>query len=244
MKGRNVPLFLGMLGLSVLGLAVPATSAPPVIADHDSTIVIDGDTIQIGGAVFQLSGIDAPELGQICGRGRHRRHCGLDAAYAIRKLITLATPPIACYRVGGTAVAPVASCVRGGEDLSLAMLEAGHVVAAPEGSSVYPPAEAPLLRRTENLAKAASMGIWRSDFVWPWEWRRQKETTGREGIVDPACVVKGKVTEVGERLYYGPLDEAYETLTVDPGIGDRLFCSDDQARAAGWRRAGQTAVGQ
>ena len=213
-----------------------------MIAGHGTTNVIDGDTIQIGNTVFQLSGIDAPELGQVCGQGRHQRHCGLDAAYALEKLIALATPPVTCYRVNVDTAAVGASCIRGEEDLSLDMLKAGHAVVVPEGSPLYAPAEAPLFRRVEGAAKAAGMGIWGGEFSLPWKWHQQKEDLGQTGIVDPACVVKGKVTEAGDRFYYGPLDEAYEKLTVDPNKGERLFCSDDQARAAGWLRAGQTVV--
>ena len=54
-----------------------------------------------------------------------------------------------------------------------------------------------------------------------------------------ACLVKGVVTKNNERLYYGPLDEEFESIEVDPKRGERLFCGDDDARQAGWRRKGE-----
>jgi len=99
-----------------------------------------------------------------------------------------------------------------------------------------------LFRRVERAAKASNMGIWGSAFSTPWQWRQQKETSGRTHLLDPTCMVKGKVTKAGDRFYYGPLDEVYDQLSVDPKKGERFFCSDDQARASGWRRAGQTNV--
>jgi len=242
MSKRKLILILCLLAPGVFELVMPANSMPPVNASQENTVVIDGDTIQIGDIVFQLSGIDAPELGQLCGHGEHRRHCGLEAAYALKKWIDLAVPPITCYRINGSASVVVASCVIGEGDVSIALLEGGHAVVAPEDSLFYSPAESPLFRRVEGAAKGAHMGIWKSDFSLPWEWRKQKDPPDGRSFIDPACVVKGKVTEAGERLYYGPLDEAYDNLTVDPKKGERLFCSDDQARAAGWLRPGQSGV--
>ena len=46
----------------------------------------------------------------------------------------------------------------------------------------------------------------------------------------------------GDRLYYVPTDQAYQSVAVELSKGDRFFCSDEQARQAGWRREGQTPV--
>ncbi len=50
-----------------------------------------------------------------------------------------------------------------------------------------------------------------------------------------ACAIKGNVGEKDERIYYSPGDALYERTKVDPGKGERWFCSETEALAAGWR---------
>jgi len=50
---------------------------------------------------------------------------------------------------------------------------------------------------------------------------------------DP-CVVKGIVTAAADHWYFGPLDPGYAAIDVKAEQG-RTFCSDDEARTAGWR---------
>jgi len=238
-------LVLGVLWASASGTTVTFASANPITADHTTTRVIDGDSIQVGDTVLQLSGIDAPELGQTCDDGGRHWPCGLDAAYRLRKLIALtSTPEISCFRVVASFVgARVATCMRGGEDLSVAMLQAGDAVVVPEGAPHYVAAEAPFYAEAELAARQASLGIWASKFEFPWDWRRKREQAGADGA-DPSCPLKGKVAADGQRLYYGPLDPEYEAFAVDAARGDRFFCSDDQARAAGWLRPGEKPHGK
>jgi hypothetical protein len=72
----------------------------------------------------------------------------------------------------------------------------------------------------------------------PWTWNK-KNLQHRPASEHAACLVKGVVTETGERLYYGPLDEEFESIDIDSGRGERLFRGDDEAREAGWRREGE-----
>jgi hypothetical protein len=52
------------------------------------------------------------------------------------------------------------------------------------------------------------------------------------------CVIKGNVSRKGERIYHVPGDRDYERVHMDNGAGERWFCSEEQAVAAGWRHAG------
>jgi hypothetical protein len=58
--------------------------------------VIDGDTLQVDGAIVQLYGIDAPELGQLCQSEERLWPCGVDAALALSKLLTLNRSSLHC----------------------------------------------------------------------------------------------------------------------------------------------------
>jgi hypothetical protein len=69
----------------------------------------------------------------------------------------------------------------------------------------------------------------------PWDWRRGQrltETAGGDG-----CTIKGNLNSKGDRIYHLPGQENYEQTVISPSKGERWFCSEDEARAAGWRRA-------
>ena len=52
-----------------------------------------------------------------------------------------------------------------------------------------------------------------------------------------ACVIKGNINDRGERIYHVPGGALYERTRVTPAKGERWFCSESDARAAGWRRS-------
>jgi hypothetical protein len=55
--------------------------------------------------------------------------------------------------------------------------------------------------------------------------------------LDPACTIKGNISLTGERIYHVPGQEYYRETRIDPRYGERWFCSEDEARAAGWRKS-------
>ncbi len=52
-----------------------------------------------------------------------------------------------------------------------------------------------------------------------------------------ACLIKGNISRSGERIYHVPGGRWYDATRIDPLRGERWFCSEAEARAAGWRRA-------
>jgi len=52
---------------------------------------------------------------------------------------------------------------------------------------------------------------------------------------DPACRIKGNINARGERIYHVPGANSYAATRIDPGRGERWFCSVDEAERAGWR---------
>ena len=54
---------------------------------------------------------------------------------------------------------------------------------------------------------------------------------------DPSCNIKGNVNSRGERIYHTPALRDYDRTNVRPEEGDRWFCTEEEARAAGFRRA-------
>src|SRR5262249_23676611 len=104
----------------------------------------------------------------------------------------------------------------------------------------------------EAVARSAKRGIWRSAFLVPWEWRAQRRggggAPGGRPAGLPAAVSgpprarsgnKGKHNSQGGRSSHLPGGRDYATTVIDSAHGERWFCSEAEARAAGWRPAKQ-----
>ncbi|WP_245269902.1 sunset domain-containing protein [Nitrobacter hamburgensis] len=53
-----------------------------------------------------------------------------------------------------------------------------------------------------------------------------------------SCNIKGNVSyNSGMKIYHMPGQEDFASTVITPSRGERWFCSEDEARAAGWRRA-------
>ncbi len=199
--------------------------------------MIDGDTLEVDGKVIQLYGIDAPELGQLCKNDDSRSPCGVEAALALRKLVTVSDQKLHCSPWDGEPPERTADgalievCQVGDKDLTEVMLENGYGVTAPDTFPDY--AEA------EKSAQDGHLGIWHSHFRLPWVWRAATADPGGPAAADRDCNVKGTINADGRRIYYVPTDPDYQQVAIDPSRGERLFCSDEDARLAGWALAGQ-----
>lgn len=51
------------------------------------------------------------------------------------------------------------------------------------------------------------------------------------------CNIKGNVNTRGERIYHVPGQRYYDETPISASHGERWFCSEAEARAAGWRRS-------
>lgn len=57
-------------------------------------------------------------------------------------------------------------------------------------------------------------------------------------VTSRSCDIKGNVSiDSGERIYHVPGQRYYVDTNIDPRWGERWFCSEAEARAAGWRRS-------
>ncbi len=50
-----------------------------------------------------------------------------------------------------------------------------------------------------------------------------------------ACLIKGNINRHGERIYHVPGSRWHARTKISPGKGERWFCSEEEAIAAGWR---------
>lgn len=57
-------------------------------------------------------------------------------------------------------------------------------------------------------------------------------------LIDPRCDIKGNISiESGERIYHVPGQKYYSETVISRRYGERWFCSEADARAAGWRKS-------
>jgi hypothetical protein len=138
----------------------------------------------------------------------------------------------------------VAVCSAGGEDLNGWMVRQGWALAYRHYSTVYIP--------DEDAAHAAGVGIWRGTFEAPWDWRqaqRQDQTQieaqnppqtpapASSGTAVALCVIKGNISSKGEHIYHLPGGLYYYATVIDTSKGERWFCTEAEAVAAGWRKS-------
>jgi len=51
------------------------------------------------------------------------------------------------------------------------------------------------------------------------------------------CDIKGNISSTGERIYHVPGGAYYDATLVSLIKGERWFCSEAEARTAGWRKS-------
>jgi hypothetical protein len=51
------------------------------------------------------------------------------------------------------------------------------------------------------------------------------------------CDIKGNISSSGEKIYHVPGCASYDKTVISPEQGEEWFCSEADARDAGWRKA-------
>jgi endonuclease YncB( thermonuclease family) len=228
-----------LLGVAALGCAGASSSvAQERLAGHPK--IVDGDSFEIGNVGVRLYGVDAPEGRQPCTRANGSAwRCGEAAAAELRRLV--GARDVACVRRDeDTYGRIVAVCRVGNTDLGAALVRAGLAVAYRRYGEDYVD--------EEREAQAARRGLWAGQFVTPEDYRRDEraappatpaQTSRRNRSAPPApgdgCYIKGNINGDGEKIYHVPDSSSYRSTEIDEGRGERWFCTEREARAAGWR---------
>jgi endonuclease YncB( thermonuclease family) len=228
--------------------------AGPIAAATAATItgsarISDGDTITIKGTRIRLNGIDAPETDQVCINKAGKNYaCGIAARHALARLVQGRS--VTCTgndidRYGRS----IMSCVAGEMDINAAMVFGGWALAFRRYSDIYV--------GEEQLARAQQAGLWSGAFIAPWDWRRRGPQTEILGALSvpinaqqhllpqpvasasptSGCRIKGNISRNGARIYHMPGQQDYDRTRITENTGERWFCTEDEAQAAGWRRA-------
>ena len=237
--------------VATLLLAIPSTSQ----ALAANATARDGSTLQLGNVTYRLDGIDAPPIDQIC-IDEHAESwtCGLEARDQLTKLI--GGRQVRCDDLGADPTyrkRHLGVCKIEGETTSLSQLLVGKGFALNVEASATG-----RFKVDEARAKEDRQGLWKGCFVAPQEFRRGKKDGPLLGGSCPAerdreirdvlfpddlampsgCNIKGKFA-VRARvtgnlgIYHLQACRSYPGLTKP----DRWFCSEEDAQAAGFRRA-------
>jgi endonuclease YncB( thermonuclease family) len=194
--------------------------------------VLDGDTIEISGRRIRLFGIDAPENGQTCTIKRKPFRCDQAATSALAEKIG---PRIVECEPKDL---DVSVCFVEGEDINAWMVAQGWALAYRQYSRDYV--------SQEERASKAKLGMWRGEFELPWDWRQrasqsnahlQPDDKQPKSTQSKDCAIKGNITDRGRQIYHLPGDKFYSRINISAAKGDRWFCSEAEAIAAGWQRS-------
>lgn len=242
MRARFVHLVYQALFVALLAAAVPIVQAarpvhigksdPPASTEAGyitgKVRVVDGDTIHLGDTRIRLEGIDAPEMSQTCGSGMFGTWpCGTAAKAALERMI--GQQPVTCRSRGHDVYGRVlAQCFAGGVDLNGRMVREGFAWAFVKYSRTYVGEEA--------AARAERAGIWQGEAEPAWSYRHRRWET-ETAAAPQGCAIKGKITKNGY-VYHTPWSPWYGNAKIDESKGERWFCSEAEAIAAGWRAAG------
>ena len=248
---RGATMHLRRTSLFLLALAVGAASgalSQERIAGRAT--IVDGDSFEIGSVGVRLFGVDAPEGRQPCTRSNGSSwRCGEAAATELRRLV--GAREVACARRDIDDYGRVvAVCRVGNLDLGGAMVRAGLAVAYRRYSDDYVD--------EEREAQAAHRGLWAGEFTRPEDWRRREAAVRRRDERSAApepplraseerrsaatsasrrdgCYIKGNINGDGEKIYHVPGSSSYRSTEIDSSRGERWFCTESEARRAGWR---------
>jgi endonuclease YncB( thermonuclease family) len=163
-----------LLGVAILlapgnGGSAETPKAPALVAGTAS--VIDADTLDIHGQRIRLVGVDAPESGQKCRSAGKFVRCGTSAANALDTWIN--RNPVSCAIEGKDRYNRLlGKCSVRGASLQEWLVSNGHALAYRSYSTAYVPAEL--------KARKAKAGIWASEFVAPWDWRKGLRLSGEK----------------------------------------------------------------
>lgn len=195
--------------------------APEIVRGRASAV--SGDVLRVAGREIALAGIEAPEKEQDCPRpGNKRVRCGTLASQALTRLVRGRV--VSCDVSGENEVGRSRGrCRAGAVDVAAELVRRGHVFTA-EGA----------YGDIETSAQTAKAGIWAGDVQRPAEFRSKRWEDARRTAPE-GCPIKGQVTTEG-RVYVLPWGEAYDRLKVRLAKGERWFCTEEEARTAGWKR--------
>jgi micrococcal nuclease len=215
----------------------PAESPTPSLTQEifKVTRVIDGDTIEIEPSTssgqgarqkVRYLGIDTPETVD----PRKPVQCfGIEAAKKNKELVEGKTVRLEKDITDKDKYGRLLRYIYVGDIfVNLELVKQGFAF-----SYTYPPdvKHQEEILAAERAAREANLGLWKACPVTASPTISSQETPKGE------CDIKGNISSSGEKIYHLPGCGSYAKTQIDEGRGERWFCSEEEAQAAGWRKA-------
>lgn len=215
------------VGTAVANLA-PDSSHQVTVSSEISgqATAISGDSMRVDGTLVRLEGVEAPAPAQPCYRENGRRwSCASASRSGLGKVVR--GRQVTCAPSGQDQSGRIlAHCVVDGTtDIATELVRGGYVFAT--SNSFFGS-----LSGDEETARNAKLGIWQGEVVRPQEWRDQTWEAAKREAPD-GCPIKG-VVRASAKIYTLPWSDAYASARVRPERGEKWFCSEDEAKAAGF----------
>jgi micrococcal nuclease len=211
-----------------------ATATPHAGQQAQVTRVVDGDTIEVlmAGTTYKVRyiGVDTPETVD----PRRPVQCyGREASERNRQLVEGKTVVL---EKDVSETDKYGRLLRyiwvDGEMVNATLVREGYAMAI-----TYPPdvKYQELFLSLQQEAREAGRGLWGPVCPSP----TVPSVTGAcdySGTDQP--VIKGNISQsTGEKIYHVPGGEFYDKTVIDEAAGERWFCTEQEAVAAGWRRS-------
>jgi len=191
--------------------------------------VIDGGHLRIAKQQLRLDNIDALLPAQTCNtrRGRSWR-CGRKAKNQLNRIVRRTT--LTCA-ISGTDEDGVkrANCLSKNGDVAAALVASGYAFAHLGAFASH--------RTEENQARKGKRGIWQGSAERPSDYRIARWDKAVKTAPD-GCPIKGRIVR-RKRFYALPWDRGYARARVSRRRGEKWFCTEQEARAAGFKHPSQ-----
>ena len=135
-----------------------------IYVDFKSTKVkvIDGDTIYLNEKKIRFSGIDTPEIKQVCKKNNEVIKCGIRAKELL--INKIGNNKVKCVNEGVDRYKRIlAECFVNNQSLSKYLVREGFAFAYRKYSTKF--------IEDENYAKKNKKGMWSMTFEYPWDYR-------------------------------------------------------------------------
>ena len=214
------------------------------------THIVDGDTIDvnINGAIerVRLIGIDTPEVVD----PRKPVQCfGIEASNKAKEVLTgqsvvLENDPSQGDKDKYSRLLRYIF-LKDGTNFNKLMIEQGY---AHEYTYDLPYKYQQEFKQAQTYARENKLGLWQDNICQtqaapaPSIVTNQNTNTNIVAPTSPppppaSCVIKGNISSKGEKIYHVPGCASYNQTIITESKGERWFCTEADALAAGWRKA-------
>lgn len=193
---------------------------------------VAGDILRIGAQGIRLADIEFPDREQTCQRSAKRNgtwRCGEAALATFARLTSGHTLSCEVQSRDDQGIAN-AICSTGATVINEELVRSGAAFATAGFLARY--------SSIESDAQARKVGFWSGDVLRPSEWRQAKWDEALRRGAPGGCPIKGQ-NSGNARVYVLPWASQYDRIQINTRRGDRWFCSEDEAKSAGWKIAGR-----